>query len=102
MISNELAIRFIDKLSKAAALDRQSIQYEIQEEWRFLLVLVHVSSATDTLTLRRILESAQQIAQDLLPFRDKEYSWMVNVLQDGAVVDSVFGGNRSSPRSGEI
>lgn len=101
-ISDELANKFVTALKAGASLSIQKVTFEIQDEWRFLLVLVEVLPETTDGELRDFLELAQQLAERMIPHRYGDYSWMVNVIVAEKVKESVFGGDLDSPHSGLI
>lgn len=102
MFSDEIARKFTVELSNALGLDPGLVEFEIQDDWQFLLVMIQVPAFMEQHALMRLLKRAQDTASENLPSRERDYSWMINAMRDRAVVESVFGGNRSSKRSGEL
>lgn len=103
-ITESVAQTFLKKLSEQESFGAWYLTYELQDDWNFILVSVDISG--DEKSTREeivsFLEEAQETAESALPWRSGEYSWMINVKRDGKVVESVFGGDLQSPRSGRI
>lgn len=101
MIGFELATEFVRELAANLGWDPGSIEMEIQDDFKLLLVSLR-APADSNLDTDACLRKAQVLAQARLPWREGEYSWMVNVVLGQRVVNSTFGGNLSSSRSGLI
>ena len=101
-ISENMAQEFVNALLASTVLEDLSISFELQDDWQFLLVVVKVSALESRDQIVTFLKKAQDIAEKSLPWRRGDYSWMVNVVKDGVVVESVFGGDLNSPNSGRL
>jgi hypothetical protein len=101
-ISENVAQEFVNALLASPVLEDPSISFELQDDWQFLLVVVKVSALESRDQIVSFLKKAQETAEKGLPWRRGDYSWMVNVIKDGMVVESVFGGDLNSPSSGRL
>lgn len=100
MIDNEVAESFIRRLSGLLCLPIKEIEFEVQDDWGFLLITVMVEGAVSLNCIRKELISAQTAANEDLPTRIGEITWMINAKQNGVIVESVFGGDSASPSLG--
>jgi hypothetical protein len=99
-ITEHVADHFITALAAATELNPADCSYEIQDEWSFLLVTISLSTAMSKKEQTNILKTAARLAEKHLPWRKRDYSWMVNLKMEGVVVDSVFGGDSYCSNSG--
>jgi hypothetical protein len=97
-ISEELIQQCIDELQSKTRFKADRISYEIQDDFRFLLLSIAVDNLDE---LDRVeCRSAAQLIDKLMPKRIGEYSWMTNFLTEGKIIDSYFGGDADLPDSG--
>lgn len=97
-ISEELIQQCIDELQSKTRFKVDRISYEIQDDFKFLLLSIAVDDL-DSLSAEEY-RSAAQLIDKLMPRRMGEYSWMINFLSEGKIIDSYFGGDANSPDSG--
>jgi hypothetical protein len=102
MYSECSAQQFAGDIAIGAKVAIEDIRTEIQDDGKFLLVSIVFPNFSSDETVAQVLKIAQSLADKSLPTRRTAYSWMVNALRGGHVVNSVFGGDESSPRSGLI
>jgi hypothetical protein len=102
MIDNKIAKDFVFLVANLFGLKKDEVQYEIQDDWKFILVSFELPAGMEIPQLNNNLKLVQYQADKYIPTRESEYSWMINVMRHGAVFESIFGGNLSSPHSGEI
>lgn len=100
MIDDKIANTILALLVDIFGMPAERFNYEIQDDWCFLLVLVEFEPATAKSEIQSRLLLAQRIMNKKIPDRHGAYSWMVNAMQEGVVVESVFGGDATSPSSG--
>jgi len=102
MIENWMVVRLIELLATSGFKKGDNISYEIQDDGDFILVSICVPAAMDDDEVDRKLFMIQDKVNEVIPQRDVDYSWMINAERHGIVVNSVFGGDRSSPCSGYL
>ncbi len=99
LVSDEMANSLIDKITESTIFEKKSIHFEIQDDFKFLLLTIntHDKDSPEIYAQRIII---RDILNSSIPRRDGEYSWMVNFKFHDEVVDSYFGGDTQSPDSG--
>jgi hypothetical protein len=97
-ISEELIKRGIRQLHEKTRFKAERIAYEVQDDFRFLLLSVSVDDLDGGGAEE--YRSAAHLIDGLMPRRTGEYSWMINFLREGEIIDSYFGGDMNSPDSG--
>jgi hypothetical protein len=99
LISEDLIARILRALDEESSIKGAHVSYEIQDEFQHLLVSIAMDGMPSTggaPAFRRIGE----LMNSMMPFRQGEYTWMVNFKRRGKIVDSRFGGDRDCPTSG--
>jgi hypothetical protein len=102
MIDKKTAHIFVKKLATLNLLNIEFIRYEIQDHWPYFFVCIDLPPHINDSKAKEILISAQELAKVDLPWCATEYFWMISLYRHNTVVNSVFGGDLSSPNSGEI
>lgn len=99
IITQELVDLVLCTLEVETTFGRGIISYEVQDDFRFILISIPVDGLFDT-ELTLTVEKVGNILNRIIPKRTDTYSWMVVFTKFGKVVDSCFGGNLESPNSG--
>ena len=102
MIENWMVVRLIELLATSSFKKGDNISYEIQDDGDFIVASICVPAEMDDDEVNRKLFMIQNKINGIIPQRDADYSWMINAKRHGMVVNSIFGGDRSSPFSGYI
>jgi len=90
----------IEQLAKLTQLNPSYFACEIQEDGQFLLISISIPANMGKEALVTMLRDAQVLVGQLLPWRAGAYSWMINAIQNGKLVESVFGGDLLSQEAG--
>jgi len=99
IITDELADRVVLLLEAEIGFRKENVSCEIQDDFQFLLVCIRVDELIGSDQLPSY-EKAVSLLNQLIPSRKGNYSWMVNFMNEGMVVDSYFGGDSNCPNSG--
>ncbi|WCM91430.1 hypothetical protein M5C99_13540 [Acidovorax sp. NCPPB 2350] len=102
MIDDKLANTLIGLLKASFGMPTESFRYEIQDDWKLLLVSIVFDPMVKKSEIQRELILAQELASGIIPSRHGDYTWMINAVQEGVVVESIFGGDSASPSSGML
>lgn len=100
MINDELANTLVGLLRDSLDIPAECFRYEIQDDWKFLLVSISFDPMVMKPEIQEKLLLAQRLADGVIPSLHGEYTWMINAMQGSVVVESIFGGNTNSPSSG--
>lgn len=93
-LTEVVAQKIHDRLPSA----RHDLRFEFQDDFQFLLVSIPYEPVS-TFTSEERKQLGQEIDR-LMPSREGEFTWMINFVQDGKVIDSYFGGDSLSPELG--
>jgi hypothetical protein len=77
---------------------KDSITFEVQDDFQFLLVSIQCDREIH-LTEDERRQLGRRV-DNLMPTREGELTWMLNFALDSKVVDSYFGGDSNSPELG--
>lgn len=98
-ITEDLAKKVVFAIKSENFPKKDSISFEIQDDYQHLLVSISVDGIPDgenSITFNKI---GRQVDR-MIPKRKGEYSWMVVFTRNGKVIDSHFGGDIDDPKSG--
>ncbi|PHK07853.1 hypothetical protein [Nostoc linckia] len=98
LVSDELAEKCISAIANTSAFKKSALLYEIQDDFNFVLISVATDGVSDVSPLDR--KEIARLVDAMIPKRSGDYSWMINFLSDGTIIDSYFGGDLMSPGSG--
>lgn len=99
IITQELEDKILSILETEFGFRKETISFEIQDDFQFLLISIAVDDFTgidQSSTFRRV----GTLLNGMMPSRKGDYSWMVNFERAGKIIDSYFGGDSDSPNSG--
>jgi hypothetical protein len=96
LISDPLVELVIARLIEQAPWVRDCLTYELQDDFQFLLITIKTGSASTEVERKQL----GHLVDILMPARERDLSWMLNFSSQGKVVDSYFGGDKSSPGIG--
>lgn len=99
IITNELANEAICLIETETSFRRESISFEIQDDYKHLLISISVNSIPKDGTTA-IFKHVADLLNSFIPGRHGDYSWMVVFEINGQVLDSYFGGDIDCPKSG--
>jgi hypothetical protein len=68
------------------------INYEVQDDFSFLLIMIEVPRYTDEDIIQRICDLLRSTIGSKVPPKEHGYSWMGNIYIDGKLVESVVSG----------
>jgi hypothetical protein len=98
-ITEELVSQIQRLLEMETCFKKESISYEIQDDYKHLLISICVDELPET-EPSSIFKRVGGLINPLIPGRKGEYSWMVVFKRNGKVIDSYFGGDLDCPESG--
>lgn len=99
MVTQELAVKVLSLLETEFGFRKETISFEIMDDFQFLLTSIAIDEFTEidqSLTFKRV----GLFLNGMMPNRKGDYTWMVNFMRAGKVIDSYFGGDLDSPNSG--
>lgn len=96
LIPSSLVELVLTRIIEQAPWVRDHLTYELQDDFQFLLVSIEAGPASTEVDRRKL----GYLVDSLMPARERDLSWMLNFSSDGKVVDSYFGGDKSSPEIG--
>lgn len=96
LISDSLVELVIARLIEQAPWLGDCLTYELQNNFQFLLVTIEMGPASTEVERKQL----GYLVDSLMPAREHDLSWMLNFTLEGKVVDSYFGGDKSSPDIG--
>lgn len=98
-ITQELVSKTLQVIESETCFKRESISFEIQDDFEFLLISISIDELPENEPLSTF-KKVGLLLNPLIPSRKGDYSWMVNFTREGQIVDSYFGGDLDSPNSG--
>lgn len=99
VITDELAEKIKCDLMEAYGIENENITYEIQDNFRFILFSINIRSASAFMKNNVFYREVVKLLDKIVPTRKGDYSWMVNFIKDGEIIDSYFGGDSDFPDS---
>lgn len=96
IMNDDLACSILDLLSEESVFPRNLLRYEIQDDGLCLLITVPIDRYMDSDVMSGLRQMASTL-RGLIPGRSGDFSWMVALTDEGAVVESCFGGNSAIP-----
>ena len=99
IITGELIDKVHTLLMAEAHFDSDMIAYEIQDDYKHLLISIVIDDLSEN-TSGLTFKPVAQLINDLMPSRRGHYTWMVVFKKNDKVVDSYFGGDLDHPNSG--
>jgi hypothetical protein len=91
-LADQILLKIITKMS----LQKNSIQYEIQDDFQLLFISISIDNFPE-IELPAAYNYIGEILNGAIPKREDDYSWVVGFKRNGEIVDSCFGGNFSVP-----
>ena len=96
LISDSLVELVLARLIEQAQWVRDCLTYELQDDFQFLLITIETGPASTEVERKQL----GYLVDNLMPARERDLSWMLNFTSEGKLVDSYFGGDKSSPEIG--
>ena len=80
----------IDEIKLISSDIFEKILYEFQDDFEFVLFTCELDPKVNEKRLKFIRDEIKEKLSSLLYTKKDDYSWMVNIKQNGTIVDSVF------------
>lgn len=91
-VSDALAATVRQALMNEYAGKARAVRTEIQDGGLFLFVEAELSAKVSVTVAKELCDAGAAILDAHVPRRDDEYSWILNLTKDGAIVRSESGG----------
>ena len=99
IITQEFVSKVLRLLEDKTCFKKDSISFEIQEDFKFLLISISIDEFPENEPLSTF-KNVGHLLNNFIPGRSGNYTWMVNFTRGDKVVNSYFGGDLDSPNSG--